>query len=555
MSVALTSPSSTPAFITPDASTITPATLGDARVPVATIAQRNPTHKLFHQVWEDIDVLRQGGRVLQMQADRFLIKRPKEVADIYQVRLQNLKYQNLLGMGIAYYSSKLFENDPELDIKLNGQAIQEPDDADSKTAPAGDINAEAWNFYQETFLKDCDRAGTTFVDFMRQVVEDVLLFKTTYVLIDLPKTVQAGKTLKDQDIRPLLRKYDPRCAINWEVDGYGNLSWIVFEVNTYERPFLKPQVDVRKWYYFDTLQFYTYEWRSDQQQTGEEQMARLVEWGPHSMSDYKDPETGQIGCVPVIQVDVPPEQWIAMRVFFDLLDHLNLNNTYSWSLIMANLAMPVIITEGDYQPTLVEGGYILLPPGSEFHWTEPMGNSFKASETRLASLREEIFRMMHLQAQGKSSSASASQQSGYSKEQDMAPARDVLNRFGDLLRATMQSLLGMVGAIRKDTKIDFDVRGFDFTETDKLLDIEEAAAVEALNIPSETFRKERYKGVVRKYAKDWNPELVATIEKEVDDAPTQAELDQQQAEMDVQGINTSLQKSGQKLLTKGLQAE
>lgn len=553
MPAALPSQSTPAAFITPTANTITPATVGDLRVPVQTISQRNPTHRLFHQTWEDIDVLRQGGRVLQMQADRFLIKRPKEVNDIYQCRRQNLKYQNLIGMGVGYYESKLFETDPELDIKLKGKAIEEP--ANPTQVGKKSPNDEAWNFYQETFLKDCDRAGTTFVDFMRQVVEDILLFKTSYILIDLPKGVQNAKTLGDQDLRPLLRRYDPRCAINWDVDAYGNLAWIVFEVSTYERPFMKPQVDVRKWYYFDAQQFYTYEWRSDSAPTGDEQMAVLSDSGPHSMSDYKDPETGQIGCVPVAQVDVPPEQWIAMRVFFALLDHFNLDNTYSWSLIMANLAMPVIITEGDYQPTLVEGGYILLPPGSEFHWTEPTGTSFKASEGRLSSLREEIFRMMHLQAQGKSSSASASQQSGYSKEQDMAPANDVLNRFGDLLRSTMQQVLKMVGAIRQDVDITFDVRGFDFTESDKLLDIEEAAAVESLNVPSEIFRKERYKDVVRKYAKDWNPELISAIEAEIDKAPTQAELDQQQAEMDIKGINTSLQKSGQKLLTKGLSAE
>lgn len=527
---------------------VTEATPGAATVPVATIDQRREEHKLFCDAWDNLDVLRQGGRVLQMQADRFLIKRPKEPNDVYQVRLQHLKYQNLLAMVIGYYNAKLFESDPDVDLKIAGEAIEEPADPDNPDMT--DPNDDAWDFYNETFLKDCDRAGTSFTDFMRSVIEDVLLYQRSYVLLDLPKGVQNGATLADQDVRPLLRRYDPRAAINWDADAYGNLAWIVFEVKTFERKFMGKRVAVRRWYYFDTQKFYTYEWRDDDKQTGTTPVARLVDEGPHSMSDYADPETGQIGRVPVHVIDVQADQWMANRIYFSLIDHFNTDNTYSWSLLMANLAMPVIITEGEYRPTLSEGGYILLPPGSEFHWTEPGGKTFDASDRRLAALREEIFRMVNLQAQGRSSSASASSQSGYSKEQDMAPARDVLNFFGDIIRSNMQVILYLVAAIRQEATMDFDVRGFDFNETDKLLDIEEAAAVEGLEIPSETFRKERMKEVVRSFAHDWNPELIATIEAEIDAAPTQEELDQQQAEQDQQAIQTSLQRSAGKMLTK-----
>ncbi len=551
MSVDTSNPPTSPPYSLPTPAAdfnVTTATPGAERVPVSALDQRREEHKLFADAWDNLDVLRQGGRVLQMQADRFLIKRPKEPNDVYQVRLQHLKYQNLLAMILGYYCAKLFESDPDVDIKIAGEAIEEP--ADPEAPDLSDPDEDAWDFYQETFLKDCDRAGTDFVDFMRAVIEDVLLFQRSYILIDLPRGVQNGATLADQDVRPLLRRYDPRQCINWEADQYGNLAWIVFEVQSFARKFMGPRVAIKTWYYFNTTEFFTYEWRADDQQTGTTQMARLVDSGPHSMSDYQNPETDQLGRVPVHVINVPADQWMANRVYFSLIDHFNTDNTYAWSLLMANLAIPVVITEGEYQPTLSEGGYILLPPGSEFKWTEPNGNTFKASETRLASLREEIFRMVNLQAQGRSSSASASSQSGYSKEQDMAPARDVLNYFGDMIRSNMQILLYLVAAIRQEPTIDFDVRGFDFAETDKLLDIEEAAAVEGLQIQSETFRKERQKHVVRSFAHDWNPELVAKIEGEIDSAPTQEELDQMQAQQDQQAIQTSLQRSAGKLLTK-----
>jgi hypothetical protein len=44
---------------------------------------------------------------------------------------------------------------------------------------------------------------------------------------------------------------------------------------------------------------------------------------------------------------VKDEYWIANRVYLQLCDHLNQDNSLGWALFMANLAMPAIFSNHD----------------------------------------------------------------------------------------------------------------------------------------------------------------------------------------------------------------
>lgn len=555
--MALQTPAAAPvASISPDTLPValTDSNIGDASVPVQALELRHDDHKALMETWDNLNILNIGGRILQAQAERFLLKRPKEMPDIYSVRIQHFRYHNLLGTGIGYYVAKLFEDDPEIDIKLNGESLKDPGEKDPEDAapPAASDGAKAWKFYVDGFLEDCDHGKVTYVDFMRDVARTILLMKRCFVLIDLPTTVQQASNLAEQDVRPFLRRFDPRAAINWKMDQSGNLEWIMFRIQTTEQKPLKNAQSLIRWYYFDRKQFVTYEYRKDDTKNDEtDQMAKRVAMGPHSMADYKDPDTGQIGRVPVHVLEVADDMWLGHRVYLPALDHLNTDNAYGWALHQANLAMPVIKSDTEYKPTLSAHGYIQIGKDDDFTWAEPAGTSFEHSKERIDGLREEIFRLMYLMAQGKSSTATASAQSGYSKQQDMVPALDALESIGDLIRAGMQTILELVGAVRQDKDIDFDVRGFDFEEPDLVNAIEETSGLKAIAVRSETFGREIEKDIVRKKGKDWNPEIVTKCCQEIDAAPTQEELDQKAQDAQDQSINSAMQASAIKLTIGG----
>jgi FKBP-type peptidyl-prolyl cis-trans isomerase (trigger factor) len=144
------------------------------------------------------------------------------------------------------------------------------------------------------------------------------------------------------------------------------------------------------------------------------------------------------------------------------------------------------------------------------------------SAQEIQAIREEMYRQLYLQAQGRSSAATPSAQSGYSKELDMAPARDVLRALGDMLRNHMRAVIEDVAAARGD-QVTVDIRGFEFAEGDDPDQIKAAQAALELGIPSPTLEREIQKRIARYLLRDANQSVIQAVEAEIDAAPTREE--------------------------------
>lgn len=519
------------------------------RVPVARLNAQHPLYKTYSDTWQDLAILYDDIQVRQ-HAQRFLLKRPKELEEIYQTRCSKraFTYQNILSTGLGWYISKLFKEAPEIDIKVAGKPIEPSEEGEG----SGD---EEWRYYEQ-FLKDCDRNGHTLSAIGQEIFRQALLYRRTYILIDLPAGTENAESAADQRIEPYLSVFDPRTALNWKSDSYGNLEWIVFHAQSTESEFLKPEVKLDRWYYFDRREYRVYEHREGQaQDTGsQEKFASLVASGPHAMSlfraDPNDPASPIVGRVPVVLVEFPEGLWLAGRVLLQVVDHLNVDNCLKWALFLQNLATPIVKSDREIAPTLSETGFLQLSANDSFEYVGPDGKTFELSAARLACDREEIFRSMYLQAQGRSSTATASSQSGYSKEMDMAPSRDVLNAYGTMLRETLQLLLYLVAQVRQDAAMDFDVRGLSYDEDPDINDFVTAEKMLALGIQSDTFHKEVQKQAVREYGHTWNDDLKQTCCKEIDKAPTQTELLAQQQQLEQQQIEGSLNQAATRMITR-----
>lgn len=462
--------------------------------------QRHPEHAEHAEAWDDIELLHRGGHCLKRRAERFLLRRPKELEDVYRARLDRFTYQNILGTGLGWYLAAMFEREPEILIRRGGEELAEKDQ----------------EFFGR-FLADCNRAGRSFSDLFSDVFLSMALYRSAFVLTDLQKAVPVG-TLAEQravgGLDPYLTLWDPRQVINWDVDAHGNLTWVVLRATEDERAFGEKPRSLDRWYFFDRVSYRLYEAERDKNGKTAE-TAALVDEGPHALAE--------IGRVPVRRVVIPEILWLADRVYLQVLDHLNQDNSYGWALFMANLPIPVIKGEFEQPPKVSETAFIHLQENGAFEWAEPSGTSFQNSAARIASLREEIYRQMYLQAQGRTSEATPAAQSGFSKELDMAPAADVLNKFGDVLRGAMRDVLRDVADVRGDRDVTFDVRGFDFSDDDTANEVRTAQNALSLEIPSNTFEKEVQKRAARVVLKDALPEIVQRVEGEIDAAPTREE--------------------------------
>jgi hypothetical protein len=507
----------------------------DEKIAVAKLDRKNPEWLLYHDMWEKLDLLHEGGVRLKNAADKFLIKRPKELFDVYQERIRRFTYKNILGNVTGWYITKMFQRNPTIDAKN-----EDP-------------------FYSD-FLADCDKAGTGYIDFFRGVLLSLILYRSAYVLVDKPRAAGPIASRADEQAegldRPYLCGYTPVQVINWAQDSYGNLTWIVIKTIIQDQVTWdgKPST-LHTWYIFDQQNYYQYEVRGELKQEqdgtyklydpngnplGEEPVeATLAGFGEHALAKQSR--------VPIRKVELPSTLWLSNRAFLEMIDHLNSENTLMWALFMANLAMPLIIGQPDLKTvTLSEAGFLhLSDPQAKFLWTEPEGKSFAISQTRVDTLRQEVYRSFYLQSQGRSSSASADGSSGYSKEMEMAPAADVANGLGDYLRIGMQRVLIDVRDARADTSADPDVQGFRFESRPALQDIQTSQAVIDLGVTdkSPTLEIELDKRVALALLDDANDATKNKVVGEIEKAPTRAEAKDQAQQAQQQMFQTQFQRA------------
>jgi hypothetical protein len=483
--------------------------------------QENPEYHDLADDWIKMSLLYEGGHAIRKVCTQFLQRRPRELQEVYQARVDRFTYHNIIGTAFGWYRATLFKNPPTIQMGI----------VDDKGQASGKI-AEDIDAWYIKFRSNCDRKNGQFVDIMREVWTSLALYRVAYLLIDVPTSIAGTAPQTRQAQRkagiiddsgkpaPYLVSYSPVSVINYQLDAFGNLDWAVIAIQDNQVGFvLDPLKLVDTWYYFDREKFAKWERVRKPNETSmtkidQGEHATLVDYGYHALR--------KANMCPLLKFQVPDGLWLANRAYLPTIDHLNQDNSYAWALYMANLAMPVIIGDYEYKPQLSETGAICLPEGCKFEWTEPEGKSFFHAGARVRELREEIYRAMYLMYQGRQATATGDGASGYSKEMDMMPALDVMNEYGDVIIQAMQLTLNAVAQARGDVNVRADVRGMSFGKNTTLEEIEKAEAMLSIGVPSDTFEKECLIQVAASYLPDANAEKMEKIVQEIEAAPNQA---------------------------------
>lgn len=503
-----------------------------ATIPVAKINGKHAEWLASHIYWDRLRKLNKGGQLIQQFAEEFLHQRAMEPGDVYANRIANFSYTNHLANILGWYGSALFKQAPSIGLR----------DSESDTQiPEGDQREKQLN----QFVDNCDGKGTKLSDFWQKAVTpNCLLYKKSYILFDLPVAPEF-RSKAEQDaagaLVPHLVAYAPQDLINWQVDENDEFQWAIIKLRatTQDSPFDKVQVADR-WYIYTRDQVAAYEFifpekdTSEQNQIfsekdyGENVPARLLDGypRPHSLADE--------GIVPIFKETIHEDHWIGDRIALPLEKLLNLENAHDWSLEQANLAQLVIYSASQIDTvSRGEAHFLQLGQGDKAEYLEPSGRTIKASQDRINELREDVYRLANLVAQGRSSSASAAMQSGYSKEQDMLPARDKLAGLGDQTRGAMEHILQTV-AKRMSLPVTVNIQGFNFGDRSDVVDLEVFEKADGImEINSPTAERETAKRILRIKFPDASRELLAKMDQEIDENPTPTEAQQQQQEQAV----------------------
>ena len=435
--------------------------------------------------------LYEGGEKFNSNASYYLVRRHKEPNDIYFERLCRVFYQNYAGSIIDWYTATLFRREPI--IQLTG------------------ANDSGKHFF-DSFIQDCNRRGTKLFDFFRRQISEALVYGKSYIAVDFPFPDAAAYSRAQEDeaglSRAYLVNYSADEVINWSYDDCGVLDWIVIRTSVVKQASVRDETwkTHTRWIYYDREGFEIY--ASEGEAAGGYGIPELVSSGLHALSHQKR--------VPVFELSVTDGLWLMNKVSLLQLEHFNKSNALAWALTMGLFAVPVVYSDREFSQIMGESYFIQLGAQDKFGWTEPEGHVYQIAADNLVSLKDEIYRVCYMNSE--ISGGKGANQSGLSKAWDFSVTEEILRAYGDVVKNSIQEVLSAISQARQDG-IEIDVTGMDEFDIQSFADeVQDAASMLALQIPSETVKGQLFKRVALKYFSDARQNIKTKIVDEIDQA-------------------------------------
>jgi len=451
------------------------------------INREHPEYAALKHVWPKYRDLYVGGEQFIKNADRYLVARQKEPADVYSERLSRAFYENYLGSIIDWYAATLFRREPML-------AYEGPDEP-------------ARGFFN-TFAEDCDRRGSTLSDFFRRQLIEALVGGKSYIVVEFPKADAMAANRAEEEAmgrsRAYLCEYGAGSVINWQRDQQGDFDWLVMRSERLVDDGAE-WTKAKRWIYYDRENYRVFE---EIERKGEKTRPVQVDEGLHGLA--------KLGRAPVFEFSVGDGMWLMNKAASLQLEHFNKSNALSWALTMGLFAMPVVYSDKEWKQAMGESYYLQLGKDDRFGWTEPEGHVYEIALRNIDRLKEEIYRVCYLMSQAGGSLSKNSMTTGYSKERDYLVTQEVLRGFGDRVKDTLKQVLKAIATARED-EIAIDVAGLDeFDIGDFTSELDDAERMLRLGIESKTLRAQVQKKLAMKYLCDARQEVKDRIALEIE---------------------------------------
>ena len=455
------------------------------------IEQEHPDYTLRSRMWRKYRHLYAGGEEFRQHAAEYLVRRHKEVMDVYHERLERVFYENYLGSIIDWYMATLVRKEPAITYDGSGERGKD---------------------FFNALLQNADLRGTTLTQFFKEQLTEAMVCGKSYIVVDFPKTSTPVLSRADEDAsgrsRAYLMGYTADEVINWSYDDRGQMEWVVIRTSCLKQDSVKSfgWKKETRWIYYDRARYEIYE--EQESAPNQNKGIHLVDEGPHGFAS--------IGRVPVFEIRLSAGLWLANKAALLQLEHFNKSNALGWAITMGLFATPVIYSERDFKQIIGESYYVQLGPQDRIGWMEPEGKVYQIAADNLDRLKNEIYRVSYLMQQA--GDGSGGNQSGLSKQWDFSVTQEILGAYGDVMKDSMRNVLNAIAEARQD-ELTIDVTGIDeFDISDFSSEAKDAQSLLDLGIQSPTLRKQVFKRVALKYLCDARQEVKNTIAHEIDAA-------------------------------------
>lgn len=432
--------------------------------------------------------------------------------DVYQERCRRAYYINYAGAIIDSIVAELF-----------GERL----------ALTSEPKADAW--YDE-FIDDCSPPGgkrKPLNQYLKEVMLTALQTQHSWTLVDLPRLGEdIPSSLADQERMGGLNAYlcgvEPESVRDWEETEDGELVWALLAFQHSKRMGLDQSRDSI------TEEFVLY--------TVNECVKYQITYDPRKPPEDNTvvPEVSRtplsFGKVPLVHLKLTDGLYAMGKLESIAAAHMNKRNALSWAEYKS-LFPTLTHFQGPPNPVQPQSedpnratnqtrgqGYVTrLPADDRLEWSGPSAEPFTAAAADLASLRDEMYRVVQQMAQSVDNSAAALQRSAESKTMDRAATVIVLKALAQYVIEHVREVLALVGKGRGDPEVEWTVKGMEVFDSAVGVGtlLEQAETLENVSIPSATFnRKVKFLLAKRILGDDVTDDDLKDIEKELEESIT-----------------------------------
>lgn len=431
---------------------------------VSKLETQHSEYKYYKPIWQTIADLREGATAIAKKASYYLPKRPGEQEDVYQLRLAKISYTPVMSTAIR-----------ELTAKLSG-------------AP---IHVEGGDWLQP-FRDSTDGKGRDESELLNVIFSALLYFGRAFVAVDRPKLgITPRSAFEEQGLPnlPYVSVYEPLDAINWGKDWY-----ITRQIITANQPLQDPTT-LARWTVWDKEAITVYEApvkvRPDNGCITDVQINNV--WLSAASLQALVPAQRRfehnLGECPLVSLSLPNEMWTGNNVYLKQLQHFRIESSWTDAGVMAGTIqrvftpMPappaddprVVYEQPDYSEVKADNAHVLV--GAGFQFVESSGSAIASLTSQLETIERQIKAIVSMSY---GSTMTALQQSGASKQMDMAQLQESMKAYGIKVAQLYQDILQLVA--RMASKPDnISVFGLDVYGADTIQDmLEQTSLIETV---------------------------------------------------------------------------
>lgn len=476
--------------------------MADAFPPSLTYKQLKTRHECYTpDFWQTCKALYSGGQLLlgnPLLLKRVMPPHANEHKDIYEERLRRAFYIPYAGSIIDKLVAELMAKPLTLSLE---DTTASP--VDGGTAGASDVQDTPLPDYYRDLQKNTAPIGApkaSLAQFLRDQIFTALKCRTAWSLVELPKAPELGYAnfaaqVEAGGLNAYMCPIDPECVIDWEEQDDGELAWALIQDTLARRQNIqgnRNMITIR-WRYYRPADWAIYELQYDKTKKlapSDVDLATLVSSGTHSF-----------GRVPLRRLTLPDGLWAMGKLEGIARAHMNQRCALSWGQLKALFPVPIMyaqapdsrnpVSEDENRVNQQAGqGYLrVFAEKDRIEYLSPDTSPYTIAEKDLATLRDEMYRVLYSMAQSVDNSGAALKRSGESKAIDQAAAAVILRALGTYAREHVEDILNTISTGRKDN-LSFCASGMDmFDETTLSQLILDGIGLESISIPSATFNQ------------------------------------------------------------------